>query len=195
MKKVIVIVIVVIFIVTYISYNHTNTRIEENKIYTKNIDFSIGKGGPLDIDDTRIIEKSKEILTAVYNENNFTKFNIDINLSSDSIFYVYFLTKERMGYFVSFNIDEGILNSLIKLEKVENESKNIQKSLDKLLDIAEDNIDKLQIYDIDNFEIDRYEFFGNIFAVYYKNKYSNRQISILIDYVTGELSEYNYYIR
>lgn len=193
MKKVVVIVIV-IFIVTYISYNHTSTKIEENKIYTKNIDFSVGKGAPLDIDDTRIIEKSKEILTAIYNENDFTKFNIDINLSSDSIFYAYFLTKETTGYFISFNIDEGILNSLIKLEKVEVKSKDTQKSLEELLDIAEENIEKLQIYDIDSFEIDKYEFFGETFAIYYKNKYSSRQISIFIDYVTGELLEYNYYI-
>ena len=184
MKKVVVIVIV-IFIVTYISYNHTNTKIEENKIYTKNIDFSVGKG---------IIEKSEEILTAIYNENDFTKFNIDINLSSDSIFYAYFLTEETTGYFVSFNIDEGILNSLIKIEKVEIKSKDTQKSLDELLDIAEENIEKLQIYDIDSFEIDKYEFFGETFAIYYKNKYSSRQISIFIDYVTGELLEYNYYI-
>lgn len=193
MKKLIVIVIV-IFIVTYISYNHTNTKIEENKIYIKNIDFSVGESAPLDIDNTRIIEKTKEILTAVYNENDFNKFNIDIDLSSDSIFYAYFLTKDTTGYFVSFNIDEGIINSLIKLEEVEIKSKDLQKSLDELLNIVEENIEKLQIYDIGNFEIDDYEFFGNTFAVYYKNKYSNRRISIFIDYVTGELLEYNYYI-
>ena len=190
MKKLIVIVIV-IFIVTYISYNHTNTKIEENKIYTKNIDFSVGESAPLDIDNTRIIEKTKEILTAVYNENDFNKFNIDIDLSSDSIFYAYFLTKDTTGYFVSFNIDEGIINSLIKLEI---KPKDLQKSLDELLNIVEENIEKLQIYDIGNFEIDDYEFFGNTFSVYYKNKYSNRRISIFIDYVTGELLEYNYYI-
>ncbi len=193
MKKLIVIVIV-IFIVTYISYNHTNTKIEENKIYTKNIDFSVGESAPLDIDNTRIIEKTKEILTAVYNENDFNKFNIDIDLSSDSIFYAYFLTKDTTGYFVSFNIDEGIINSLIKLEEVEIKPKDLQKSLDELLNIVEENIEKLQIYDIGNFEIDDYEFFGNTFSVYYKNKYSNRRISIFIDYVTGELLEYNYYI-
>ena len=62
------------------------------------------------------------------------------------------------------------------------------------MDIAEENIEKLQIYDIDSFEIDKYEFFGETFAIYYKNKYSSRQISIFIDYVTGELLEYNYYI-
>ncbi|NME84357.1 hypothetical protein [Clostridium sp. SM-530-WT-3G] len=74
MKKIIFVFLSIAFIL-FILYSNADKYIKANKIYTKHIDLD-QDANKITIDNTRIMEKTKNILSDIYGIDDFSKFNI-----------------------------------------------------------------------------------------------------------------------
>lgn len=192
MKKLIVIFLSAI-IVIFISYSKTDNHIKANKVYTKDIDLAQDNNN-ITIDNTRMMERSKEILNDIYGIGDFSDYRTQYDFADYNVFYVYFFDKDNNGYFISYNVDKGILIALSKITDVEpvREGEGKGKSLDELKEMIMGYLKKLEVSDSDNYEISSYDYYGNYLDVRLTNKLTQNEIRISVGIYTGELDNFDF---
>lgn len=192
MKKIIVLILGIVCILA-VFYDSSNENIQINKLYTKSLEFEDDTSEKIKIDDTKIIERSKEIIEDMYGEKDFSAFEIEYDVSSDGEFYIYFSKGGIDEYYIYYQIEKGMLLLLSHSNKYKDFNLSEVKETEELIKYSNEYIKKIQKNDSSNYEVYRTEYYGNIFSSVYINNYTAEKISILINAETGEFIEYNYY--
>lgn len=189
MKKIIFVFLSIAFIL-FILYSNTDKYIKINKVYTKHIDLD-QDSNKITIDNTRIMEKTKNILSDIYGIDDFSKFNIQSDFYNN-IFYIYFFHNGNKGYFISYDIDKGVVTILSKLLDNGSKEKSEIKSLDELEEIIRYYLIELEVSDIDNYETSDHVYYSNYLEVKLTNKLTQKEIRITVNVYKGELIEYDF---
>ena len=190
MNKIIALLLSILIIIGILC-SQNNNHIKVNQIYTKYIDLDHANN-KINIDDTRIIEKSKEMLSSIYGVDNFSKYIIDSDFSGNNIFYIYFYDKDGSGYFISYNIDKGIVMSLSKLGSDDRFTTGDYKSLDNLIEIIKTNLKELQVDDLESYEMTGYNYYSSYLEVNFTNIDTQSKIKAIVKLYSGELLDYNF---
>lgn len=190
MNKIIVLLLSV-FIIICISCSKNNNYIKVNQIYTKYIDLDHANN-KINIDDTRIIEKSKDMLSSIYGVDDFSRYIIDSDFSGNNNFYIYFSDEDGSGYFISYNIDKGIVMSLNKIGSDDRFTTGDYKSLDELIEIIKTNLKELEIDDLESYEMSGYNYYSSYLEVNFTNIYIQSKIKVIVKLYSGELLDYNF---
>lgn len=178
-------------IAVFILYSNMDKYIKTNKVYTKHIDLN-QDSSKITIDNTRIMEKSKQILNYIYDVDDFSQFTIESDFY-DNIFYIYFFNKDENGYFISYNIDKGVVITLGKLLDKKKISENEIKSLEEIEEIIEDYLNELELSDSDNYVIIDHAYYSNYLDVKLANQLTQNEIRFTINIYNGELVEYDFF--
>lgn len=193
MKKAMLIFTILIILLIHFVIGFKSTTIE-NKVYPHNIDFSVyDYRNDIEFDNTLIIDKSKELLNLIYPEVDFNKFSVNVKTLSENFIYVYFQEGDIKKYYVSFKIDEGALSGIGRILNESINNKSNSRTIEQLRSDTIENIKKLQIVEIDYYNIVKEINDGEVYLSYYFNSYTNRMIATITDLTTGELIDFNFY--
>lgn len=194
MKK-LIFIFILILIVLIISYTDRERSIKINTIYKHNLEVSNENNTIINIDDTKVVNKAKEIVKSIFVEEDLNVLNIESGFLGSNEFYVYFIYNETPKYYLLFDIDEGVLIKFYKEMYSYNEYEKNYKSAEELLENSQKYIEILNERQYQDYEIYSYNYYDayNLFSIVYVNKYNESQINLMLDYTTGEFFQYDNY--
>lgn len=196
MKKLIFIFILML-IVLIISYTDREGSIKINTIYKHKLEVTNENNAIINIDDTKVVNKAKEIVKSIFVEEDLNALNIESGFSGSNEFYVYFIYNETPKYYLLFDIDEGVLIKFYKEMYSYNEYEKNYKSAEELLENSQKYIEILNERQYQDYEIYSYNYYDayNLFSIVYVNKYNESQINLMLDYITGQFFQYDNYSK
>lgn len=193
MKKLIFICILILIVLTISYTTNSEDSIKINTIYKHHLEVANENDTIINVDDTKVVNKAKEIVKAIFVEEDFNNLNIESGFSGNNEFQISFIYNETPKYYLLFDIERGILISFYKVMYYSNGDAKNYKSSEELLEISQKYIEILNEKEYQDYEIYRYNYYSpyNLFSIVYVNKYNETQINLMIDSITGQFFQYD----
>ncbi|MEG0295084.1 MAG: hypothetical protein RR620_00115 [Clostridium sp.] len=203
MKKSLLLILTII-ILLYLSYSKLANPIKTNYLYTKPLLIESKPPTPseLSIDDSMIIQKAKDILISLSdNEDNTnvidfsdltSKVEIIHTKTNNSPISVVFSKGSVPYYYIDFDLNTGQLTNVTStIDYVEDLSSPIL-SIDELRSASHNYFNNLPLNNLQDY-IFSYESMPLFYIAYYENILINKTIIIIINPTTGKLSSFSIY--